>query len=158
MSSRECFSALFNSEIIETKTKQISLKETLIKPFIVVLKLSYGLIIAEEEWLEIKIRELFESIITANKYQFIECEKSFSQKMIDIFSFKMLDIDEESDQLINKSNDNSLLTIWELLEMAKLHNLMFLIDLCFIFLTRISVMPLRHSTKSLFRPIFFWMS
>jgi hypothetical protein len=45
----------------------------------------------------------------------------------------MLDIDEESDQLINKSNDNSLLTIWELLAMAKIHNLMFFIDLCLIF-------------------------
>jgi hypothetical protein len=133
MSSSEYFSALFNSEMIETKTKEISLKETLIKPFIIVLKLSYGLIIAEEEWLEIKIQELFESIITANKYQFIECEKLLSQKMIDIFSFKISDFDEESDQLINKSNDNSLLTIWELLEMAKLHNLMFLIDLCLIF-------------------------
>lgn len=132
MSSSEYFSALFNSEMIETKTKEISLKETLIKPFIIVLKVTYDRDITQEEWREMKIQELFEAIIIANKYQFIECEKFLSRKLIEIFSFKITDT---VDEVVNSDycKDRSLLTIWELLEMAKLHNLMFLIDLCLVF-------------------------
>ncbi|CAG2181091.1 unnamed protein product, partial [Oppiella nova] len=43
MSSSEYFSALFNSEMIETKNREITLKETLIKPFVIVLRLAYEL-------------------------------------------------------------------------------------------------------------------
>ena len=88
MSSSEYFSALFNSEMIETKNREITLKETLIKPFVIVLRLAYELPTADEEWLALKIQELFESVITANKYQFLECERQLSRKTIDIFGHK----------------------------------------------------------------------
>ena len=103
--------------MIETKTREISLKETLFKPFLIVLKLSYEIAITPEEWLDLKVQELCESIVTANRYQFIECEKQLSQKLIDVYEFRMR---ETGDLMVDNTS------LWEVLEMAKLHNLMFL--------------------------------
>lgn len=106
--------------MIETKKNEITLKETLIKPFLIVLKLSYDMAMTDEEWFDLKIQEFCESIVTANKYQF-QCERQLSQKLVDIFEFKL---SESSDQTL----DNT--TVWEVLEMAKLHNLLILFELC----------------------------
>ncbi|CAG2110112.1 unnamed protein product, partial [Medioppia subpectinata] len=129
MSSSEYFSALFNSEMIETKTSEISLKDTLVKPFLIVLKLSYDISMTDEEWMTLKIQELFESIIIASKYQFLECERQLSDKLIEVFNHRVCNTGDAS-AVTAATDEDSMLTIWELLEMAKLHNLLYLTDLC----------------------------
>ncbi|XP_054155637.1 uncharacterized protein LOC128954095 [Oppia nitens] len=165
-SSSEYFMALFNSDMIETKTKEIVLKETLVKPFLLVLKLTYNIQMSSTDWFQLKIPELFESVITANKYQFVDCERQLSEKLMNVFAYRSVNClppeltshqQQQSLLLVPPTAfdgilDNhryredrpsspaglaaatttttATLTIWELLEMAKLHNLHFLTDHC----------------------------
>jgi hypothetical protein len=85
---------------LETNYKCLELKETLIKPFIIVLKIVYGFDFNNENLEELEIPELIESLIIATKYQFTRVEKIRSQKIISKFP-PILDMNNESFQQIS---------------------------------------------------------
>jgi hypothetical protein len=99
MSESDYFKAMFSNHWLETNYNCLELKETVIKPFINVLKIVYGFDFNNEDLEVLEIPELIESLIIAIKYQFTRVEKILSQKIISKFP-SILDMNNESFQQI----------------------------------------------------------
>ena len=115
--------------MIESEVNQIKLEDQFIQPFQLVLKIAYGLIITEEDWNSIQFNEIFESIIIANKYQFIGTEIIISNKFLKRLKENSTEfITEEINYKIienkNKTKEK-FISILEVHDLAKSYNLIY---------------------------------
>ena len=119
--------------MIESNLNEIKLEETFIKSFEIVLKISYGLDINDEEWDGISFVDIFEAIIIANKYQFIETEIIISNYFLKKLKQNSSDfITEEINYKITEEKikkKEKFLSILEVHELAKSYNLIYFSDI-----------------------------
>ena len=120
---------MFSIGMIESNLNEVKLEDTSSKPFVLVLKTAYGLILTEEEWSDCTYFDIFEAIVISNKYQFIETEKIISNDFLkrlkdnstefitEEINYKMTD-----DKNTTKKKEK-FLSIIEVHDLAKSYNL-----------------------------------
>jgi len=123
------FRAMFSIGMIESKVNEIRLEESVAKPFELVVKVSYGVDVTEDEWSDHSFVDIFDAIIIANKYQFIETEIIISN----VFLKRLKDnspeyITEEINYRIGSDKTRrkeKFVSILEVNQLAKQYNLVY---------------------------------
>ena len=123
------FRAMFSIGMIESKVNEIRLEETLVRPFELVLRVAYGLPLTEDQWNDYSFVDIFEAIVIANKYQFIETEKIISNVFLKRLKDNSTDyVTEEINYRIGADKTKKkekFLSIFEVNELAKQYNLIY---------------------------------
>lgn len=120
---------MFSIGMIESDVDEIRLDEALVRPFQLVLKVAYGLHLTEDQWSDYSLVEMFEAVVIANKYQFIDTETHLSN----VFLKRLQDnsteyVTEEINYRIGNDKTKKkekFLSIFEVNELAKQYNLIY---------------------------------
>jgi hypothetical protein len=141
---------MFNNKMIEIQKMEISL-ETQLEAFVFVLKLSYGCLVNEYDWLQKSITDIIESLIIAHRFLFCNQIKKLLSKQY-FKKLQLLEL-ESSHQNYSKSVSDNLSLICETYRLANFYDFEYLINECHDYFDKHATDSLLYFEKHLNYPI-----